>query len=55
MPVISSLVDAGEISRTPSGIATDWAVGIVSFDAQAPVMQLALSESTSLRAAWTAG
>ena len=47
-------VEAGEICSTPSGIDTDWAVGIVSDEAQAPVMQLALSESTSLRAAWTA-
>ena len=52
--VISSAVEAGEICSTPSGIDTDWAVGIVSDEAQAPVMQLALSESTSLRAAWTA-
>ena len=53
-PVISSLVDAGEICRTPSGIATDSAVGIVSAEAHAPAMQLAPSESTILRAAWTA-
>ena len=48
-PVISSEVDAGEISRTSSGIVTDSAVGIVSADAQAPAMQLAPSESTILR------
>ena len=53
-PVISSLVDAGEISSTPSGIATDSAVGIVSAEAHAPAMQLALSDSTILRAACTA-
>ena len=52
--VISSLVEAGEICKTPSGIETDWAVGIVSAEAHAPVMQLALSESTILRAACTA-
>src|SRR3954447_11903271 len=52
--VISSLVEAGEICRTPSGIETDCAVGIVSADAHAPVRQLAPSESTSLRAACTA-
>ena len=50
-PVISSLVDAGEISTASSGIATDSAVGIVSADAQAPAIQLAPSESTNLRAA----
>ena len=53
-PVISSLVEAGEIWRIPSGIVTDCAVGIVSADAQAPVMQVAPSESTSLRATCTA-
>ena len=41
--MISSLVDAGEISTTSSGIATDSAIGIVSADAQAPAMQLAPS------------
>src|SRR5215211_8062494 len=33
---------------------TDWAVGMLSEDAQAPVMQVAPSESTILRAACTA-
>src|SRR5256885_4352100 len=50
--VISSLVDAGEISRTPSGIATDRATGIVSDEAHSPAIQLAPS-STILRAADT--
>src|SRR5436190_23549450 len=52
-PVISSLVEEGEISRMPSGIATDLAVGMVSAEAQAPAMQLAPS-SDILRAADTA-
>ena len=50
---ISSAVEAGEISMTPSGIVTERAVGIVSVEAQAPAMQLAPS-ATSLRAAWVA-
>ena len=41
--VISSLVDAGEISRTPSRIVTERAVGIVSAEAQAPAMHEAPS------------
>ena len=49
-PVISSLVDAGEISRIPSGIATDRATGIVSAEAHSPAMQVAPS-SDILRAA----
>src|SRR3954452_24556674 len=52
-PVISSLVDAGEISRIPSWIATDLAVGMVSAEAQAPAMHEAPS-SDILRAAETA-
>ena len=51
-PVISSLVEAGEISSTPSRIETERATGIVTDDAQEPAMQLAPSP-TSLRAAET--
>jgi hypothetical protein len=50
-PVISSLVEAGEICSTPSRDDTDSKVGIVSADAHAPAMQLASSDSTILRAA----
>src|SRR5436189_5873399 len=52
-PVISSLVEAGEIWRIPSGMVTDLAVGIVSAEAQAPAMHEAPS-SDILRAADTA-
>ncbi len=52
--MISSLVDEGEIWRTPSRIVTERAVGIVSAEAHAPAMHEAPS-STMLRATLTAG
>ena len=50
--MISSLVEAGEISSTPSLIDTERATGIVTDEAHEPAMQLAPSP-TSLRAAET--